>query len=140
MNNLTTPQREHLYRGKRLDNSEWIDGFLANTNHIGEPQWDYDVNGNIIIDGLLIEVDPATIGQYINRNCDKTGARIFEGMEVEFSEPSSIYPADRAKKIGIIVFADCSFVIEDRNGFRHYRWMDYHVEIYNQPEGENPQP
>jgi hypothetical protein len=126
MNNM----QEILFRGKSLSNSEWIEGqphtygdgiFICQTRLMSNDGKDWRVPG--------IEVDPESVEQYINRNCDKTGEKIFNDMEVEFSEPGSIYDWPKIKRTGIVKFGDCSFYIEGKNGVKHYRWMDYEVEI-----------
>lgn len=74
--------REILFKAKRRDNGEWVEGFYARI---------YDSKGNVshrIYPGYAesdcgefypewFEVDPDTVGQYIV--CDKNGKRIFEG-------------------------------------------------------------
>lgn len=66
-----------LYRGKRKDNGEWIEGFLV---VIGKLY--YILTGKVdITKGVALErfeVIPSTVGQFTGLS-DKTGKRIFEG-------------------------------------------------------------
>lgn len=87
--------RETLYRGKRIDNEKWVEGFyFQRTNTLG------DVIGAFVIDDAYPQVangqfylrsnigtenwriDSETLGQYIGR-LDKNQKRIFEGDIVE---------------------------------------------------------
>lgn len=81
-----------LFRGKRLDNGEWVEGYLSQHTMV-------DCNGArlaYVIEPVpkklwvveSFEVDPATVGEYCGQK-DKNGKRIFEGdmLRIEWHAP-----------------------------------------------------
>ena len=81
--------REIIFRGKRKDTGEWVEGAYLNdrdgTFYICPAASDitYGDNGNRRRIGCWYKVDPDTVGQYVGRG-DKKGKRMYEGDIVEY--------------------------------------------------------
>lgn len=106
--------REILFRGKRIDNGEWVKGMLVRYNSNFEAANIADENG------LLYAVKTETVGQYTGLT-DKNGKKIFEGDIVK----DVTVPVQCG--IGIVKFGKyetrIKFSLKDDN-------YSYHIGVY----------
>ena len=70
--------REILFRGKRTDNGEWVEGYYLNQRESLTDKKSCYIAANNGYGFNYISVIPETVGEYIGRT-DKNGKKIFEG-------------------------------------------------------------
>lgn len=106
--------REILFRGKRLDNGEWVEGFYIRTKRhhciiTGCINDGYVVYGHYANDVLMDVVDPTTVGQFTGL-LDKAGKRIFEGDVVEYNNGYDYIKSEVVFEFGAFGIGSCEVI------------------------------
>lgn len=108
--------RTNKFRGKRIDNGEWVVGSLLSIEDtcfiIEQVDFDFDYRTEahaFWFDCTEKEVDPDTIGQFVGL-CDKDGKEIYEGDIVRYQDTMGY------SFVGLIGFDDGRFGFINKRG------------------------
>lgn len=111
--------REYLFKGKRLDNGEWIEGDLSQDRDLGKAYihgYDYYTDEcGLQREPFEFEVDPETVGQFTGM-MDGDGKKTFEGDVLSYSNPKPFRDF-----IAVVSFNDgCFDLVNDSRDYRDY--------------------
>ena len=118
--------KANIFRGKRIDNKEWVyGGLITNINHktyIALTDSIYTIKGKTdTINACIHEVEPNTVGQYTGLNSSK-GVYIYDGDIIVVPGEYPFFDDDKSAYVGIVewIFSGWQFVYKcvdnDRNG------------------------
>ena len=105
--------REILFRGKRTDNGEWVEGYLCECHHKDTGKYDDAIQEMFENGYIMHEVIPETVGQYTGLT-DKNGKKIFEG---DICKHRSNYSGNTV--ISVVTYTDGHFLalVCENSGF-----------------------
>ena len=117
--------KEILFRGKRIDNGEWVEGYFADMGNKAciiksyEAYWDESCKALRCHPSEIIPVDFSTVGQFIGL-IDKNGKKIFEG-DILKNESDSAMPLRIVKfQNGSFTWQNYPLKNQDYNEFSMY--------------------
>ncbi len=110
--------REILFRGKRVDNGEWVKGRLLADDVIVPINQEFEIEGSCIFGCNLTayEVDVETVGQYTGLT-DRNGVKIFEGDIIKTKKYGKIIGYTNVNDFDIfkVIYEPCTFLLVNKN-------------------------
>ena len=118
--------REIIFKAKRLDNGEWVEGYYLNIAKINH----FICTGKIKLDGALkgiiapemYVIDPDTLCQFTGLT-DKNGRKVWENDIVELPDENVYFKCEWEKDTARFVLNGDRFTVD----FDDYR--EYEVEV-----------
>lgn len=104
---------EILFRGKRVDNGEWVEGFYAcvlDTHYIITGRFDSLTNG--IINSEAYKVDPSTVGRFTGLT-DCNGVKIFGGDIIRWHDNTELSVGGQIAEVCFGKYRDAENVFDD---------------------------
>lgn len=123
--------REILFKAKRLDNGEWVEGFYQVRKDVFENDEHLIFRGESYHTWEYAKIDPATICQYTGLT-DKNGKKIWENDVVVCKKPIESNHIDYCVEIGFVEMKHGAFGLHRKRGYyRPFKdWLeDYEYEV-----------
>lgn len=120
------------FRGKRIDNGEWVYGDLLQPTEICDI---YEISDCESIDGTRYEVIPETIGQFTGLY-DKNGKEIYEGDIVGIDYLSYIVTGvvTYSTKDAMYILTNTNSIADENEPLGDYKNLEVIGNTYDNPE------
>ena len=107
--------REILFKAKRKDNGEWVEGYLMDENYINVPFNDYDACGRF---DDPIEIDQDTLCQFTGVT-DKNGKKIWENDILKLPDEDGYFKCEWEEDTARFVLNGDGLTVDFDNYWEH---------------------